>query len=130
MCRDLKYCSFTTIESAARFRPSGATCRSCGGLYLRNNSLSGPLAPCDFQGWKCAFRVNNYIDFSDNKFSGRVELPCLGVDPCSPQWRATLDNLVLRGNQLCGICSIKCVFGAVNEECGRVGALECGDNKA
>ena len=126
MCRDLKYCSFTTIESAARFRPSGATCRSCGGLYLRNNSLSGPLAPCDFPVWKSAFNSND-IDFTDNKFSGRVELPCLDVDPCSPDYRATLDNLVLRGNQLCGICSIKCVFG---EECGGFGALACGGNKA
>ena len=80
-------------------------------LNLKENSLSGPLAPCDFPAFEASFAsndVNNYFDFSDNNFSGKLELPCLRFDPCSSQWRPKLDNLLLKGNNLCGICSIKC----------------------
>ena len=80
-------------------------------LILRNNSLSGRLAPCVFPHWKAEVTVDiffNHFDFSDNNFSGRMELPCLDVDPCSPQWREGLDERVLKGNQLCGICGIRC----------------------
>ena len=80
-------------------------------LDLRNNSLNGPLSPCDFPRWNASFAQlfrDFYFDFSDNKFSGKMELPCLDVDPCSSQWRKKLDILVLNGNKLCGICDIKC----------------------
>ena len=84
-------------------------------LNLYYNSLSGPLAPCDFPAWKATFMYNddqtcyrNCFFFSNNNFSGKLELPCLDVYPCSYQWRPKLNWLVLKGNKLCGICGIKC----------------------
>ena len=76
-------------------------------LYLDGNALSGPLALCGLPRWKMSF-MDCSFDFSDNMFSGRLQLPCLSIDPCSDKYRARLDNLVLKGNHLCGVCSIQC----------------------
>ena len=78
-------------------------------LNLRNNSLSGALAPCEFPRWRASFLSNYNFHFTHNKFSGRLELPCLAdLDPCYFEIRPRLDELVLNGNNLCGVCDIKC----------------------
>ena len=87
-------------------------------LSLYGNSLSGPLAPCLFPLWNASFiimndGVFNYNDFefnfSNNKFSGRLRLPCLSIDPCSRSfYRKRLNELLLDGNQLCIDCFVQC----------------------
>ena len=47
-------------------------------------------------------------DFTSNRFSGRLKLPCLRMDPCSREWRKRLDETVLSGNELCDVCAIPC----------------------
>ena len=77
-------------------------------LYLQQNSLSGPLAPCLFPRWNASFMGGRDFDFSNNKFSGRLRLPCLSIDPCYDEYRYRLNDLLLRGNQVCGVCNIEC----------------------
>ena len=77
-------------------------------LDLSNNSFGGPLAPCDFPLWSTSFVINTGYRFINNKFRGRLQLACLRVDPCSYEYRDKLNDLVLKGNQLCGVCKIEC----------------------
>ena len=77
-------------------------------LRLSSNYLTGPLSPCSFPRWNASFVSSYNFDFTSNHFSGRLQLPCLRIDPCSNKWRPKLDDLMLEGNRLCGVCSIEC----------------------
>ena len=53
-------------------------------LHLNGNLLSGSLAPCAFPRWSAAFGKGTSYDFTSNRFSGRLKLPCLRMGPL--QW--------------------------------------------
>ena len=78
-------------------------------LHVGGNQLSGSLSPCAFRNWNVTWDFTfPMFNFSFNQFRGKLQLPCLPSDPCSGESRKSLNELLLNGNHLCGVCSIPC----------------------